>query len=177
MVKQILLPDRALFFRYFRMSPTKFEELLKKVAPRIEKSAETREPICPSERLSIALRYLFTGDAQTTIAASFRVSPSSIGRIIYETTNVNVEKAPVTSDSTFFNYKESHSIVLMAVCDINYKFMMVDNGDSGRNSDGGVFSSCDLRIAINEDEFNTSQPEPIWGRKLSFPLVFDEAIP
>ena len=56
-----MVQDSALFFRYFRMSPTKFEELLKKVAPRIEKSAE-KKPICPSERLSIALKYLFTNN-------------------------------------------------------------------------------------------------------------------
>ena len=42
----------------------------------------------------IALRYPFTGDAQTAIAASFRVSPSRTGRSIYETINVNWELAP-----------------------------------------------------------------------------------
>ena len=43
------------------------------VAPRILKSSQ-REPIGPSERLCVTLRYITTGDAQTTIAANFRIS-------------------------------------------------------------------------------------------------------
>ena len=33
-----------------------------------------REPIGPSERLSVTLRYLVTGDAQVSITASYHTS-------------------------------------------------------------------------------------------------------
>ena len=88
LIKDMMLYDHFLFFRYFRMNPTQYEQLLQKIAPHIQKSSEKREPIGPSERLSVALRYIFTGDSQTTIAASFRISLTSIGRIVHETTNV-----------------------------------------------------------------------------------------
>ena len=87
LIKDMVLCDNFLFFKYFRMSPTQYEELLQEIAPRIQKCSEKREPIGPSERFSVTLGYLFTGDSQVTIAASFRISQSSIGRIILETTN------------------------------------------------------------------------------------------
>ena len=75
--------DQELFFRYFRMSLSNFESLLSWVAPRILKQeTKMREPICERERLCVTLRYLVTGDAQVTIAANYRMSPSVVGRII-----------------------------------------------------------------------------------------------
>ena len=90
-----------------------------------------------------------------------------------------VMQAPTRSGSTVFKYKNTHSIVLMAVCDSNYKCMMVDIGDSGRNSDGGVFSSCNLGLAISEDKLNIPEAESMWGSEFKFPFVFvgDEAFP
>ena len=87
LIREMKLHDHTLFFQYFRMSPTQYEDLLKQIAPVIQKQSEKREPIGPSERLSVALRYIFTGDSQKTIASSFRISPTSIGRIIFETTD------------------------------------------------------------------------------------------
>ena len=67
------------------MSPTMFEELLSFVSPIIVKqSTAMRDPISPSERLAVTLRYLVTGDAQCTVAASYRISPSAVNRIITE---------------------------------------------------------------------------------------------
>ena len=88
LIKDMMLYDHFLFFKYFRMNPTQYEQLLQKIAPRIQKSSEKREQIGPSERLSVALRYIFTGDSQKSIASSFRISLTSIGRIVHETMNV-----------------------------------------------------------------------------------------
>ena len=68
------------------MTPTKLEDLLSWVAPKIEKSSVRREPIGPEQRLCVRLRYLVTRDALVTIAVSYRISPTSVGRIIKETT-------------------------------------------------------------------------------------------
>ena len=88
LVHDMKLFDSEWFFRYFRMSPKTFEVLLSWVAPHIsKKGTRMREPISAAERLSVALRYLVTGDAQITIATNYRMSPSVVGRIILETCN------------------------------------------------------------------------------------------
>ena len=85
LVLDLRLHDEEYFFKYFRMSAMQYEELLSMVAPKIQKSSEKRKCIGPSERVCVTLRYLTTGDSQTTIAMNYRISPSSVGRIIYET--------------------------------------------------------------------------------------------
>ena len=82
------LYDHEYFHKQFRMSPQKLEELLTWVAPHIIKVSLRREAIGPEERLCVTLRYLATGDAQVTIGSSYRISPTSIGRIVSETTEV-----------------------------------------------------------------------------------------
>ena len=44
-----------------------------------------RESLGASERLAVTLRYCVTGDAQTAITASYRISRSTVCRIIIET--------------------------------------------------------------------------------------------
>lgn len=77
-VKEMKLSDHELFFRPFRMLPNKFEELLRWVAPHIVKSDLKRRSISPEERLCVTLRYLASGDSQTTISTSYRMSKSVV---------------------------------------------------------------------------------------------------
>ena len=51
----------------------------------IVKSAQTREPISPAEGICVTLRYLATGDAQQTVADSYRMSKAIVCKIIKET--------------------------------------------------------------------------------------------
>ena len=83
--KELGLFDHEYFFKQFRMLPSKFEELLSYVGHKIQKSESIREPIGAAETLCVTLQFLVTGDAQTTIASSYQISPTSIGRIIKET--------------------------------------------------------------------------------------------
>ena len=53
-------------------------------------------------------------------------------------------QAPPNSGSCFYNYKGYFSIILLAICNANYKFILVDIGDNGRHSDGGVFAHSEI---------------------------------
>ena len=80
-IKDLKLP--GVLFRQFRMLPSVFELLLS-----MKTKTNMRDPISPSERLTVTLRFLATGDAQVTIAASYRISPTTVGHIIKETCQV-----------------------------------------------------------------------------------------
>ena len=86
LIQDMKLYDHQLFFQYFRMSPSNLESLLSWVAPFItKKTTRMREPIGAGERMCVTMRYLVTGDAQVTISSNYRMSPTVVGRIIYET--------------------------------------------------------------------------------------------
>lgn len=98
LVKEAALSDQVYFFKLFRMTPRRLE------IPLIKRSSIRRETIEPAERLCVTLRYLITGDAFTTIAASYRVSETSISRIVNKTCkaiwNVLLEKGFVKCPKT-----------------------------------------------------------------------------
>lgn len=76
--------DDEMFFRYTRMTPRRFDYLLKLIEPLITHTGP-RKPIIPAERLAVTLRFLSTGDSQQSIALSFRLGRSTVCNIIYET--------------------------------------------------------------------------------------------
>ena len=86
LVQDLKLHDQTYFFHCFRMSPENFEILLSWIGPKIKKvTTKMRGPISVGQRLCVALRYLVTGDAHVTIAASYKMSPTTVGRIVKET--------------------------------------------------------------------------------------------
>ena len=90
-----------------------------------------------------------------------------------------VVQCPLRGGSMFFNYKKFHSIVLMAVVDANYKFTMVDVGDYGRLSDGSVFSSSQIGIAMEKKLLNMPSSSLLPQSSTECPYVFvgDDAFP
>ena len=68
------------------MSPERFDHLLYLIRPHIEKEKRTyRESICAEKRLVITIRFLNRGTAQETLAANFRIAPSTVCGILKET--------------------------------------------------------------------------------------------
>ncbi|XP_039303003.1 protein ALP1-like [Solenopsis invicta] len=88
-------------------------------------------------------------------------------------------QTPPNSGSYFYNYKGYFSIVLLAMCDANYKFTWVDVGQFGSLSDGGIWSQTDLAVDLENDTAGLPEPTPLLQRNIPFPYVAvaDEAFP
>ena len=53
-------------------------------------------------------------------------------------------KKPLRSGSMYRNYKQYFSIVLQAVAGPDYRFLAIDIGAYGKESDGGIFRHSNL---------------------------------
>ncbi len=62
--------------------------------------------------------------------------------------------------SYYFNYKNFHSIVLMALLDGDYKFIWVDVGSNGPSSDAQIFEDCKLKCVIDQDVIGFPHSRP-----------------
>ena len=67
----------------------------------------------------------------------------------------------------------------MTVCDAQYRFILVDVGDSGRRSNGGVISNSAFGQAIESGSMSLPVSRPLLGASTEAPFVFvgDEAFP
>jgi len=88
-------------------------------------------------------------------------------------------KCPKKSGSMFFNYKQFYSIVLMAVADANYKFIMIDVGSYGKDSDGGILSNSNILKRLENRTLKLPYPKKLPNSNLISPYTFiaDEAFP
>ena len=225
LLQEMRLNDPDSHFRYLRMSKSTFDHLLAKVGPFLSRRpymSDRRPNISPGERLALTIRYLATGNSQTSLSFNFRIGRSTVSNIVKETCSAiwdvlvkDYVKAPSTAEdwrgigfqfaqlwnfpncigaidgkhiviqapagggSMYYNYKGSHSIVLMAVCDAHYRFTLVDIGNTGRHSDGGVFSNSSFGQAIESSSLAIPPPRALPGTSTEAPFVFvgDEAFP
>ena len=85
------------------------------------------------------------------------------------------------SGSTNYNYKHFFSIVLMASADADGKFITIDVGSPGRNSDGGVFHTSRLGKWIERNSLDFPDPRPLPNEETNRPMPYyfcaDEAFP
>ncbi|XP_066596251.1 uncharacterized protein [Prorops nasuta] len=90
-----------------------------------------------------------------------------------------VIQAPPNSGSQFFNDKKTFSIVLMALVDANYKFIMVDVGSFGKNSDGGILEHSIIGKRLKDNTLNVPDDTflPGTSKKAPYVVVGDEAFP
>lgn len=80
-------------------------------------------------------------------------------------------RCPRNSSSMNYNYKNTFSIVLLALADANYKLIHVDVGCKGRISDGGVFNRCTLYNAIENNILSESHHRNVFLKLTSLHLL------
>ena len=87
-------------------------------------------------------------------------------------------QAPMRSGSSYFSYKGTHNIALMAACDSHYRIILVNIGESG-SSDGEIFANSHFGIAFEEKTLNLPKSSFLPGTRTDFPyvLVGDETFP
>ena len=87
---------------------------------------------------------------------------------------------PKKTGSNYHNYKGFFSLVLLAVCDARYNFMLFDVGQYGSGNDSGVLNEAEFGNAFDKHLFNYPAPEKIPGcplENMPFFLVGDEIFP
>ena len=92
-----------------------------------------------------------------------------------------VMKAPDKSGSLFFNYKQTFSIVLLAVVNSTYRFVAIDVGAYGKSSDGDVLKNSEFGQRLSENNLHIppaapSSDAPDLG-PVPYVFVADEAFP
>jgi DDE superfamily endonuclease len=88
-------------------------------------------------------------------------------------------QAVQNSGSATRNYKNGFSLILLGICDARYRFIVVDIGAYGRESDSGVFKRSVIGKKIHDKKLNVPPPSPVRpnGPILPYFLVGDEAFP
>lgn len=87
---------------------------------------------------------------------------------------------PPNSGSLYYNYKGFYSIVLLAICDANYNFTLVDIGQYGSNNDAGVLANSLIGQKLESDDLNLPAAQSVEGcdyDPLPYFFVGDEAFP
>lgn len=86
-------------------------------------------------------------------------------------------KCPPNSGSTYFCYKSKFSIVPLSIVGPDYKFICVDVGGYGKNSDGRILDESQMGKMLKTNTLNLPKPKPLPGQQLTTPhcLVGDEA--
>lgn len=88
-------------------------------------------------------------------------------------------KQPDHSGAMYRNYKQYFSIVLQGVAGPDYKFLAIDVGAYGKESDGGIFKHSRLYQKLETGSLGVKRTSFLPGTNMSVPhvLLGDEAYP
>ncbi|XP_066949365.1 uncharacterized protein [Macrobrachium rosenbergii] len=88
---------------------------------------------------------------------------------------------PPLGGTYYYNYKKFFPMILLAIVDASYKFLYMDVGAIGSESDGGVFAQTRVCEMLAKQEANLPQPEAlpnaINGAHVDYFLLGDDAFP
>ena len=92
-----------------------------------------------------------------------------------------IMQAPPNSGSLFFNYKGTFSLVMMTLVDASYRFIYVDIGEYGSNTDGSTFKYSNFGQVFLSGNLDIPPPKtlPNFPEEGLLPhcIVADEAFP
>ncbi len=88
-------------------------------------------------------------------------------------------RKPTNAGSYYYNYKNFHFIVLMALVDEDYKFTWEEVGANGTSSDAHIFEDCGLKAAIDQRVIGLPPPDRLPDDDKDTPYFFvgDDAFP
>ena len=223
LLTELSMTDPVSFRNFTRLPSDLFEELLHRIGANIEaRNTRWRRALPAGLKLAVTLRYLATGDSYTSLSYAFRVSVSSISKMIPQVCQALINelgqelldtpvtpaawlameeqfrlrwqvphavgaidgkhvriKCPARGGSVFFNYKDFHSIILMALVDAEYRFRWVDIGVNGAASDCQVFNHSRLKRYMEQGRMGFPAPFPLPGdnENISCFILSDDAFP
>lgn len=151
----------------FRMSHTTIRQIVYETCTAIwETLNETHMPV-PTKEMFSAIEHQFYTKWKF---------PNCIGAI--DGKHIRI-KCPANSGSFYYNYKNYFSIVLQGLVDANYKFISVEVGSYGKQSDGGIFAASSLYHNIESGTLNIPSPKNLPKTDVIVPHVFvgDAAYP
>ncbi|XP_024085617.1 protein ALP1-like isoform X2 [Cimex lectularius] len=189
-----LREDEERFCSYFRMSPSTFDYILSQISTAIQKQdTNFRMAIPAEEKLMVTIRYLAHGMSFRSLAHSFRLGVTTIASCVHDTCaavsailgplHLPVPTVPELEEVArlmFDRWNFPNCVgAVDAVADANYKFLTVDIGAYGKQSDGGTFRETKLCKNLMTVPHNWPKPKEIPGTTTYAPfvLVGDEAFP
>lgn len=95
--------------------------------------------------------------------------PNCLGAI--DGKHINI-RPPTGSGSYYYNYKHTHSVVLMAVAGPNYECLYADVGTNGRIADGGVWNKSKFVQCLEEGKLGVPGDRPLPFGREPLPHVF-----
>ncbi|KAL7295054.1 hypothetical protein TKK_0011652 [Trichogramma kaykai] len=152
------------------MTLTTFDYILSKIEGRLQKNWCNLHPypILPEERLVLTIRYLATGLSFTQLSLLFLMGISTVKSIIEETLTTlwdilslihmsapSHDKFLQISKEFYNKWGMPHCLgaidVYQAVVDANYRYIFIDVGAYGSQSDGGVYKKSELKQALDHN--------------------------
>ena len=82
--------------------------------------------------------------------------------------HIAIRKPPKTG-TMYQNYKGFHSIILMALVDADYKFLWIDVGGYGSQSDAQIYNQSELKECLEDGSIGFPPPSPLPNDVQDFP--------
>lgn len=101
---------------------------------------------------------------------------STLLRCIVDGKHVRIVPPP-NSGPFYYNYKKTFSIVLFAIVNANYEFLLIDVGTNGRISDGGIIEKTHFYDKLKNNQLIIPKSEIVPGtsRNLNYVFIWDDA--